>query len=134
MTSPHNPSTNGTRTAARGQICVWPGGILWIGVANGPGTVHSHHAIQLAFGDDEPLHFKQREDGEWNAYPGCLIPARLPHALDSTGRRSAIIFVDPESPDGVALQARTSPGEILTLGADETRAASAHIFGVWAES
>ena len=119
------------RGGGRGQICSWPGGVLWIGTSDYPGAVHAHHAIQLGFGDDVPLHFRTADDAPWLPYAGCIIPADMPHALDGTGRRSAIVFVDPESAEGLGLRARTVPGTIAHLPEDEARAAARRIFDTW---
>ena len=125
--------TGPARSGGRGQICSWPGGVLWIGTSDAPSGLHAHHAIQLGFGDDEPLHFRT-EDAPWLPYLGCIIPANLPHALDGSGRRSAIVFVDPESADGIALRARTVPGTIAHLPEGDARAAARRIFDSWNEA
>ena len=119
---------------ARGQVCIWPGGSLWIGVAGRPGDPHAHHALQLSFAGGEPLHLRRGVDPEWTAYRGCLVPGNLTHAFDGSGRLSATIFVDPETTDGRALERRTVPDEIMALDPEEARAAADVIFGVWAES
>jgi AraC-like DNA-binding protein len=134
MTAPDRTTPRPARGAGRGQICSWPGGVLWIGTSDVAGAVHSHHAIQLGFGPDEPLHFRTAEDAEWVAYRGSIIPADLPHALDGSGRRSAIVFVDPESPEGVGLQARTAPGSIAHLPDADASAATRRIFDAWERS
>ena len=132
MTSPTPSSTSIT---GHGRICVWPGGILWIGVADGTGTVHAHHALQLSFGDDQPPGFRRADDVEWTRNRGCIIPANLPHAIDTSGgRRFANIFVDPETAEGRALRARTAPGAIAALNEEEAGAAADLLFGAWAAS
>jgi AraC-like DNA-binding protein len=105
--------------------------VLWIGTSDYPGAVHAHHAIQLGFGDDEPLHFRTDDDAPWLPYLGCIIPANVPHALDGSGRRSAIVFVDPESPEGLGLRERAVPGSIAHLAEAEARAAARRIFDAW---
>jgi len=131
MPSPERTAPRRQQGSGRGQVCVWPGGVLWIGTSTAPGTVHSHHAIQLGFGDDEPIHFRTADDAPWYPYAGCVIPADLPHALDGSGRRSAIIFVDPESDEGRGLRSRAVPGGITHLPEDEARAAAGRIFEAW---
>ena len=117
--------------AARGQVCIWPGGSLWIGVAGRPGDPHAHHALQISFAAGEPLHLRRGADPEWTAYRACLVPGSLPHAFDGSGRTSATIFVDPETPEGRVLQAQAVPDEISPLDSAEARAAGALIFDVW---
>ncbi|HEU4700050.1 MAG TPA: AraC family transcriptional regulator [Gemmatimonadales bacterium] len=137
MVAPHPSSArrlDRPLAGGRGQVCVWAGGILWIGSAGSQGSVHAHHAIQLAFGDDRPLGFRRGSDAAWTDYAGSLIPADLPHAIDAAERRFAIIFVDPETAEGRALAARTTPGAITALGAAESRAAADRLYGAWTES
>lgn len=124
------------RGTIRQQVCVWPGGILWIGLAGSaaPGSVHAHHALQLSFGKDRELLFRQGAAGEWTGYHGSLIPANLPHAIDASDRPFAIIFVDPETPAGRSLRARAAADRITRLDDAETRAAADLLFGVAAES
>ena len=133
MTTPEPTMARPARGGGRGQICSWPGGVLWIGTSDYPGSVHAHHAIQLGFGDDEPLHFRTAEDAPWLPYAGSIIPADMPHALDGSGRGSAIVFVEPESAEGVGLRSRTVPGSIAHLPEDEARAAARRIFGAWVD-
>jgi AraC family transcriptional regulator len=117
------------------QVCVWPGGILWIGIADGVGTVHAHHALQLSFGADRLPGFRRGSDQAFTTYTGCLIPADLPHAIDATGgRRFANIFVDPETAEGRALRTRTVPGAITALDDTEARAAADLLYGAWTET
>jgi AraC family transcriptional regulator len=97
--------------------------------------VHAHHALQLSFGHDDPLHFRRGTETEWTGYRGCLIPADLPHALEATGRRFANIWVDPETPEGRGLRTRAAAGGVITpLDDAETRAGAHLLFRVWAES
>lgn len=116
----HSPHSTSPRSRG-GADSVWPGGIRWIGIAGESGALaaHSHHALQLSFGDDRPLSFRGGNDAEFADYPSCLIPVNLPHALDTADRRSAIVFVDPETPEGRALQARATPGRISALSEPE---------------
>jgi len=135
----HSPTASPSRPAGRagspgrGQVCLWPGGTLWIGDAvriTRPGDLHAHHALQLSFGAEEPLRFRTADDA-WTDYAACLIPADLPHAIDATGRSFAIIFVDPETAEGRRLRARAAPDAITALDADEARAAVAPLWETW---
>jgi AraC-like DNA-binding protein len=134
MSTPDTAPPRPARVMGRGQVCIWPGGILWIGVAHRAGDAHAHHALQLAFGDEEDLHFRRGDEPEWTPYRACLIPADLPHAFDGTGRPFAIVFVDPETPEGRRLRARAAPNAITRLDGPEARAAARLVYGAWAET
>jgi AraC family transcriptional regulator len=123
-----------TRTGGRGQICIWPGGILWIGTALRAGDRHAHHAVQLSFALEGMLRFRPATEALWADYHACLIPPDLPHAFDGTGTTFAIIFVDPETPEGQRLRARATDGAITPLDAAEGRPAAELLSGAWAES
>ena len=103
-------------------------------MAGRPGDPHAHHALQLSFAAAEPLHLRRGVDPVWTAYRACLVPGSLRHAFDGSGRTSATIFVDPETPEGRALQAQAAPNEITRLDSADARAAAGLIFGVWADS
>jgi AraC-like DNA-binding protein len=107
------------RKAARsaGQVPAW-GGRLFLGAGTilfvGPGGAaerHAHHAVQLvwALDDDVTVTF----DGQLRRR-ATLVPADVPHALDSAGRRIAIMYVEPHGARGAALDRRAR----TNLGAD----------------
>jgi AraC-like DNA-binding protein len=122
------------RIAARGQICLWPGGTLWIGTALLPNDVHAHHAIQIAFGLDGPLRFRLEQEPDWTSYAACVIPPNLPHAFDGTGRVVAHVFVDPETPEGHALRGRLSDGAIVALDGPGAHDGAELLRAAWAGS
>ncbi len=97
------------RKAAQPRVPAWggrlfldAGTILFVG-PGGAAEPHAHHAVQLVWaldGDvtvtfDAPLRRR-----------AALVPADLPHALDSTGRRVAIMYVEPHGALGRALDRR----------------------------
>lgn len=138
MSSPDQSSAE-ERGYSRGKVCVWPGGILWIGTGgDSTGTVHAHHALQLSFGDEQGLPFRQGNAGDWTNYLGCLIPANLPHAIDASRRHFAIIFVDPETPAGRSLRAKAdaagADGRIVRLDDDASLAAADLLRRTWLET
>lgn len=122
--------------AGRGRVCVWTGGVLWIGGgADRVGDVHAHHALQLSFSDEPALAFRPGDATIWTSYPGCLIPADYAHAIDASHRPYANIFVDPESPEGRSLgrQAKEGGGAggIVRLDDGASRAAAKLLYGAW---
>jgi len=119
--------------AGHGKVCVWSGGVLWIGGgADRAGDVHAHHALQLSFSDEPALAFRPGDAAVWTSYPGCLIPADYPHAIDASHRPYANLFVDPESPEGRSLGrlAAESAGGIVRLDEGESRAAAKGAGGI----
>lgn len=91
-----------TSTVA-GQVHVWLGGSLWIGRSSGTTTTHIHHAIQITLALEGKVQLKTPSDAEWTEYQGAIIPSHLHHALQSSETVSALIWVEPESPEGHAL-------------------------------
>jgi AraC-like DNA-binding protein len=122
------------RIAARGQICIWPGGSLWIGSTLLRAEVHAHHAMQMAFALEGQVRFRRRSDADWSLYGACIIPPSLPHAFDGAGSLVAHVFVDPETPEGHSLRARLRAGAIAPLDADDARDCVALLNAAWVES
>ena len=97
-------------TGTGGRIVLWRGGSIWIGNAAEATDFHAHHAIQvtLALSDGE---VRLRSPGErWKAYKAAIISAHQSHAFEARGERVALIFAEPESHDGRAIQERYSMG------------------------
>ena len=122
------------RIAARGQICIWPGGSLWIGTTLARTDVHAHHAIQIAFALDGQVRFRRESDIEWTPYAACVIPPSLPHAFDGTGCTVAHVFVDPETLEGHNLRPRLDRTAIAPLDDDDAREAAELLRNAWATS
>jgi AraC family transcriptional regulator len=94
-----------TTTLGIGRFVSWTGGCLLIGRGLGVIPEHAHYAIQIAFGATPGIRFRTRE--QWTEYAGAIIPSRQPHAMDSTGvAESAILFVEPETPQGCTIATR----------------------------
>ena len=85
---------------------LWDGGFLLIGKAQGVVPEHSHHAIQIVISLDQP--FTIRGDGEaWIEARGIVVRPDAVHSFDCNGAFGAMLFVDPESSEGVWLDRRT---------------------------
>jgi AraC-like DNA-binding protein len=99
-----------------GQIIMWPGGNLWIGVSRAPVAPHAHHAIQisLALGGTVRLRCPR---GNWTEHRAALIPSHLPHAFDATGSKVANVFCEPESDLGRGIRARHSADAVSEIDA-----------------
>lgn len=65
---------------------------------------HAHSALQLVVGLDEPTWI--HVDDRWRELPGALIDTDAVHALDATGRLTAIGWIEAESHTGHQLRRR----------------------------
>jgi AraC-like DNA-binding protein len=92
---------------------LWDGGFLAIGKANwGVIPPHSHHAIQIVVAIDGEIALKGAS-GDWRAGRGMIVRPDVEHSFDGKGSPGAMIFVDPESYEGVWLQ--TALADDITL-------------------
>lgn len=83
---------------------LWEGGFLLIGQAEGFVPAHSHHAIQIVISLDRPVAVRgQGED--WIEAGGIVVRPDAVHSFNCNGALGAMIFVDPESSEGVWLRA-----------------------------
>ena len=100
---------------------LWDGGFLLIGKARGIVPAHSHHAIQIVISLDQP--FAVRGDQEqWREARGMVVRPDVVHSFNCSGAFGAMLFVEPESTEGVWLQALLA--ENITMVSDR-RLASA---------
>lgn len=108
----------------RGQIAIWEGGSLWLFRAGGElseTSVHSHHAIQIAFqleGEFEFVAGAERSRG-----PITAVRSDAPHLFRASGG-VAHLFIEPESPAGRAL-ASDFPGAAALASIDTPPARNA---------
>lgn len=110
-----------------GRVIFWGGGNLWIGLAVEPVPLHSHHAIQIAFGFDAPVEFRPNAISTWTAYRrGALIRPGSHHEFKAPGRQVANILFEPESSLGRALLERYAGADIVALDHDARSLAAAH--------
>lgn len=83
---------------------LWDGGFLLIGQAQGLVPAHSHHAIQIVISLDQPVAVCGHGE-EWIEARGIVVRPDAVHAFNCNGAFGAMIFVDPESSEGVWLRA-----------------------------
>lgn len=81
---------------------VWDGGFFAIGRARGVVPPHAHHAIQIVVALEGEVAACGR-DGRWNAGRGIIVGADAEHSYDSRDALAAMLFVDPESTEGIWL-------------------------------
>jgi AraC family transcriptional regulator len=83
---------------------LWDGGFLALGRSAGVVPTHAHHAIQITITVDGCARM-QGGDGEWRPFRGAIVRPDARHSFDGTGVTGAMIFVDPESAEGMWLRA-----------------------------
>jgi AraC family transcriptional regulator len=124
----HPPAAN----RYRGDFVAWSGGCGFLGEGGGgPIAPHSHYAIQLVIGAPAGLRVQFGRRGEWQSCAAALVPSRATHSIDVTDcERSAVLFVEPETPEGRALSARLQGG-LEVLAADRMAAAAQRLDRAW---
>ncbi len=90
---------------------VWDGGFLALGRARGVVPPHSHHAIQIVLALEGEVAVQGKDDAQ-RAGRGVIIAPDVEHSYDSQGSLGAMLFVDPESTEGIWL--RSSLREKIT--------------------
>lgn len=82
---------------------LWEGGFLVIGQAGGEVPPHSHHAIQIFLALDGVAAIRLT-GGEWREGRGIIVRPDVEHSFNARGATGGLLFVDPESAEGVWLQ------------------------------
>lgn len=82
---------------------LWDGGFFALGRSQGVVPPHEHHAIQIVIGLDGDLAVKGAE-GDWRTGRGFLVRPDTVHSFDGRGVTGAMLFVDPESTEGLWLR------------------------------
>lgn len=100
---------------------LWDGGFLLIGQARGVVPAHSHHAIQIVISLDQSFAVCGH-DKNWLQGRGIVVRPDVVHSFDCSGAFGAMLFVDPESSEGVWL--RTLLAQNITIVPDACLASS----------
>lgn len=80
---------------------------MFIGTGGGTVAPHAHYAIQVVLGVPSGLQVQEGRRGAWQPCAGAIVPSRGGHSIDVTDCDwSAVLFVEPETPEGRALSAR----------------------------
>jgi AraC family transcriptional regulator len=123
-----------SRAGGVGHFVSWDGGCLFVSRAEMITPLHSHYAIQIAFGSEWGIRFRPSEREDWTEYGGAIIPSRQPHTMDATRVRfNAVLFIEPETREGRALSERYLHGGITPLPNDLVAAAAPALFAAWQE-
>ena len=91
---------------------LWDGGFFALGESQGVVPPHQHHAIQIVIGVEGEIGIKGRQ-GEWRSSRGVIVRPDVEHSFDGQGALGAMVFVDPESVEGLWL--RSSLGRDITI-------------------
>ncbi len=91
---------------------LWDGGFFALGRSEGVVPPHGHHAIQIVFAIEGSVGIQGKRGG-WRTSSGVIVRPDVVHSYDANGSVAAMLFVDPESTEGVWL--RASLREDITL-------------------
>ena len=82
---------------------LWDGGFLLMARAQGVIPAHAHHAIQVVVSLDNPVAISG-EPENWLEGRGVIVRQDAVHSFDCSGALGAMLFVEPESREGVWVQ------------------------------
>jgi AraC-like DNA-binding protein len=91
---------------------LWDGGFAALGRSDGIVPPHEHHAIQIVLAADGTVGIHGKS-GHWRMASGVIVRPDVVHSYDGNGAAGVMIFVDPESAEGVWL--KTSLREDITI-------------------
>ena len=83
---------------------LWDGGFAAIGRSEGIVPPHQHHAIKIVVVVEGSVGITGT-CGEWRMSRGVIVRPDVVHSYNGNGAVAAMIFVDPESAEGVWLKA-----------------------------
>ncbi len=92
---------------------LWDGGFFAIGRSEGVVPPHAHHAIQIVITVEGTVGIRGRRGADWRMGNGVIVRPDVAHAFNGNGALGAMLFVDPESAEGVWL--RSSLRDEITL-------------------
>lgn len=116
----------------QGDFVAWPGVCGFLGAGRGPPPApHSHYAIQLVIGVPAGLRVQFGRHGAWQSCAAALVPSKATHTIDVNAcEMSAVLFIEPETPQGRALAARLQ-GRMELLDADTVAQAARRLQQAW---
>lgn len=94
------------------RVYFWDGGFLGLGRGpEQPVAAHAHHAFVISISLENAIAFSE-PGGTRQELAGAVVMADHSHAFDARGQLIAVIFVDPETREGLWL--RRSLREVIT--------------------
>src|SRR6266850_2496479 len=103
------------RWAGTPRWYLWEGGYLLVGRGEGIISAHAHHAIQIVIAVEGEVGIRGKR-GDWRMARGVIVRPDVEHSYNPNGALGVMLFVDPESVEGVWL--RTSLRDDITLVPD----------------
>ena len=91
---------------------LWDGGFAALGRSEGIVPPHEHHAIQIVVTVDGTVGIHGKR-GDWRMAPAVIVRPDVVHSYNGNGAVGAMIFVDPESAEGLWL--KTSLRDDITI-------------------
>jgi AraC family transcriptional regulator len=117
--SPNKPASDGAAAPSRWtgtpDWYLWDGGFAALGRSEGIVPPHEHHAIQIVLTVEGTVGILGKT-GDWRMTPGVIVRPDVVHSYNGNGAVGAMMFVDPESAEGVWL--KTSLREDITIVPD----------------
>src|ERR1043165_5617475 len=114
--SSNKPASDGAAAEARwagtADWYLWEGGFAALGRSEGIVPPHEHHAIQIVLSVEGRVGIVGKS-GDWRMTLGFIVRPDVVHSYNGNGAVGAMVFVDPESSEGVWL--KTSLREDITI-------------------
>jgi AraC family transcriptional regulator len=105
-----------TKLTGDTEMFLWDGGCAFVGNSSARTAVHSHQAIQLVYGTDAEVQLGYSLDGPWVSGRLLLVTSHQLHIMDATAVTLGVtMFIEPETIEGRALAAISSPEGITSL-------------------
>src|SRR4051812_47857742 len=108
-------SPGGSQWTSAPNWYLWEGGFLAVGRSEGEVPPHAHHAIQIVISIAGQMGIRGKR-GDWTLGGGIVVRPDVTHSYNGNGALGAMIFVDPESIEGVWL--RSSLRDDITVVPD----------------
>ena len=107
------------QVTSSGRIIVWQGGSLWIGETRATTGLHAHHAIQITMALEGEFRLRDPADPDFGvSLTAPIVAANRPHMFSAEGT-VALVFVEPESVEGLAIHERHCRGEAISRPSPE---------------
>lgn len=105
-----------TKLTGDTEMFLWDGGCAFVGNSSARTAVHSHQAIQLTYGTDADVLMAPTVEGPWVGGRLMMTASHQPHIMDATAVTLGVtMFIEPETVEGRALAALSSPEGITAL-------------------